>query len=194
MAGTLFKEHPWKGMHLWSSYSIMRLRSGNLLQRVTRCEQNILDSIALCKTVLEFPRKKRINTMKIYFENFEFLCVPRLLTHISNSPFMSPIWIDRYNSMINTRGEWFSEISNNEMDHFTEAVIDYPECFINAISGEQSFFIGKDNSVDNLQYKVVVQPVTGSPFLPWSEITLRSVVISDLLIAFRKLAPNGGKE
>jgi len=78
-----------------------------------------------------------------------------------------------------------------EIKNFDEINVSYPDCFIRAISAKTTFVIGRDK-IDVLQYPIVLLPVTGSPFLPWSEIVLRPAFISDLEIAFQKIDTNGG--
>lgn len=166
---------------------MVRRRKGTLNDRRTQSERNVSEAITACSTTSQqLPRKKRFNSLSVYIERLYFICVDRRLTHITNSPFITPIWLDRYNSLISDRATWFTEV-----DNFDEIDVLYPDCFIRAVSASTTFVIGRDR-IDSLQYPIVLLPVTGSPFLPWSEIILRSSFISDLQIALQKIDENGG--
>lgn len=132
------------------------------------------------------PRKKVYKHVSVYLERYpDFICVPKRLQIISNSPFLAQRWLKQYNALIQLHPDWFIEKPD-----FDEFVLNYPSCLINILS--KAYIIGRDK-IDELMYPGVMVPLTGSPFLPWSEIMLRSSFILDLHMALEKLDPNGGK-
>ena len=183
----LVPEHPWSRLFFLSSFEHERRRRGTLKERQTKSQRHVTEVVNLFKdTRLELPRKKRLRPQASE-TGIELICVNRRLKSVSNSPFVAQTWLDRYNAVWKEHPEWFHEVA-----HFDEEAVQFPDCFLRAIASTAIFVVGRDK-MDDLKYSMVLLSVTGSPFLPWSEITLRSSFISDVAIALRKLDSDGGE-
>ena len=122
----------------------------------------------------------------MYLEKYpNFICVPRRLKTISNTPFVAQRWLKQYKALIEIHPEFFTEKSA-----FDESDLNYPTCLVNVLS--KAYIIGRDK-IDESTYPTVMVPLTGSPFLPWSEIMLRPAFMLDLHMALEKLEDHGGQ-
>lgn len=173
-------------MKLFSSFEKITRPNGTLEERKTRSEILVAQLKNFCNAHEIFiPRKKIYRHVSVYLERYpDFICVPKRLQMISNSPFLAQRWLKQYKALIQLHPDWFTEKPN-----FDEFVLNYPSCLINILS--KAYIIGRDK-IDELMYPAVMVPLTGSPFLPWSEIMLRSSFILDLHMALEKLDSNGG--
>ena len=135
---------------------------------------------------IHIPRNKRFNDRDFDFGYVKVVTASKRLEEIHNSPGVDKNLLDTYLSALEHENELFGQYFDEYPD-----IQEYPKAFRNVLQDERTVSMANHHPEVTVANHVVVN-VRGSPFLAFSELFLRSTIVTNVRNALGLLDEGGG--